>query len=78
MTNAPYLLTKARSGQRMGHGQMFDAMFTDGLEDAESGGAMGSFAQDTADGYQLTREAMDEYAIGSLNRARAAMQQGHL
>jgi acetyl-CoA C-acetyltransferase len=78
MTNAPYLLTKARSGQRMGHGQMFDAMFTDGLEDAESGAAMGSFAQDTADGYQLTREAMDEYAIASLNRARTAMQQGHL
>jgi acetyl-CoA C-acetyltransferase len=78
MTNAPYLLTKARAGQRMGHGQMFDSMFTDGLEDAETGGAMGSFAQATADQYQLTREAMDEYAISSLTRARAAMAGGQL
>jgi len=78
MTNAPYLLTKARAGQRMGHGQMFDSMFTDGLEDAETGGAMGSFAQTTADEYQLSREAMDEYAIGSLERARAAMADGQL
>lgn len=78
MTNAPYLLTRARSGQRMGHGQMLDAMFTDGLEDAETGGSMGSFAQATADSYQLTREAMDAYAISSLHRARAAMAAGHL
>ncbi|MGE0625810.1 MAG: acetyl-CoA C-acyltransferase [Pseudomonadales bacterium] len=78
MTNAPYLLTRARSGMRMGHGQMFDAMFTDGLEDAETGGAMGTFAQATADSYQLTREAMDDYAITSLERARAAMAAGHL
>jgi acetyl-CoA C-acetyltransferase len=78
MTNAPYLLTRARSGQRMGHGQMFDAMFTDGLEDAETGGSMGSFAQTTADDYQLTREAMDAYAIGSLERARAAIADGQL
>ncbi|HEY5647459.1 MAG TPA: thiolase family protein [Pseudomonadales bacterium] len=78
MTNAPYLLTRVRAGQRMGHGQMFDAMFTDGLEDAETGGSMGSFAQTTADAYQLTREAMDDYAITSLNRARAAMAAGHL
>lgn len=78
MTNAPYLLTKARAGQRMGHGQMFDSMFTDGLEDAETGAAMGSFAQSTADDYQLTREAMDDYAIRSLERARAAMASGDL
>ena len=78
MTNAPYLLTKARAGQRMGHGQMFDSMFTDGLEDAETGGAMGAFAQSTADEYQLTREAMDAYAIQSLERARAAIADGQL
>ncbi len=78
MTNAPYLLTKARAGQRMGHGQMFDSMFTDGLEDAETGGAMGAFAQSTADEYQLTREAMDAYAIQSLERARAAIASGEL
>lgn len=78
MTNAPYLLPKARSGQRMGHGQMLDSMFTDGLEDAETGGAMGAFAQGTADDYQLTREAMDAYAIQSLERARAAMRDGQL
>ena len=78
MTNAPYLLTKARAGQRMGHGQMFDSMFTDGLEDAETGGSMGTFAQSTADDYQLTREAMDAYAIQSLERARSAMADGQL
>ena len=78
MTNAPYLLTKARAGQRMGHGQMFDSMFTDGLEDAETGGSMGAFAQSTADDYQLTREAMDAYAITSVERARAAMASGSL
>ena len=78
MTNAPYLLTRARAGQRMGHGQMLDAMFTDGLEDAETGGSMGSFAQATADDYQLTREAMDAYAINSLERARNAIASGEL
>ncbi len=78
MSNAPYLLTKARRGQRMGHGELLDAMFTDGLEDAETGGSMGTFAQATADAYQLTREAMDTYAITSLERARNAMAQGHL
>ncbi len=78
MTNAPYLLSKARSGQRMGHGQILDAMFTDGLEDAETGESMGSFAQDTADDYQLTREAMDGFAITSLERARRAMKEGQL
>jgi len=78
MTNAPYLLTRARSGMRMGHGQSLDAMFTDGLEDAETGGSMGSFAQATADSFQLTRESMDQYAITSLDRARSAMAAGHL
>jgi acetyl-CoA C-acetyltransferase len=78
MTNAPYLLMKARAGFRMGHGQTLDAMFVDGLEDAETGGSMGSFAQATADAYQLTREAMDDYAIGSLRRARSAMEAGLL
>lgn len=78
MSNAPYLLTRARSGLRMGHGQVLDSMFTDGLEDAETGGSMGVFAQSTADDYQLTREAMDDYAITSLKRARSAMAGGQL
>ena len=74
MSNAPYLLAKARGGMRMGHGELNDALFTDGLEDAESGGSMGSFAQQTADDYQLTREAMDAYAIESVMRARKAIE----
>ncbi|MEM1231053.1 MAG: acetyl-CoA C-acyltransferase [Pseudomonadota bacterium] len=78
MTNAPYLLPKARGGQRMGHGELKDAMFLDGLEDAETGGAMGAFAQATADRYQLTRESMDAYAVQSVERARAAMKSGAL
>ena len=78
MSNAPYLLTKARSGMRMGHGNLPDAMFLDGLEDAETGGSMGSFAQGTADDYQLTREAMDAYAIESVQRARRAQEDGSL
>jgi acetyl-CoA C-acetyltransferase len=78
MSNAPYLLPKARAGQRMGHGEIKDAMFLDGLEDAETGGAMGSFAQATADRFQLTREAMDAYAVESVQRARAAMASGAL
>ncbi len=78
MSNAPYLLDKARSGLRMGHTQMLDALFTDGLEDAETGGSMGSFAQDTADQHQLTREAMDAYAIESVNRARNAIGRSSL
>ena len=76
MTNAPYLLTKARGGQRMGHGEMLDSMFTDGLEDADTGRAMGTFAQDTADAYQITREEMDAFATTSLERARAAQTEG--
>ncbi|WP_118856810.1 thiolase family protein [Sphingomonas mesophila] len=77
MTNAPYLLKKHRGGARIGHDTAYDHMFLDGLEDAyEEGRAMGSFAQCTADDYQLTREAMDEYAIESLSRAKAAIDGG--
>lgn len=78
MTNSPYLLTKARSGLRMGHGEVKDSMFLDGLEDAETGRLMGSFAQDMADKYQFTREAMDEFAIRSLTRAQNAIESGSL
>ena len=74
MSNAPFIVDKARAGLRMGHSQMLDALFTDGLEDAETGGSMGSFAQNTADQHQLTREAMDAYAIESVNRARSAIE----
>ncbi|MDO9623253.1 MAG: acetyl-CoA C-acyltransferase [Pseudomonas sp.] len=78
MSNAPYLLEKARSGLRMGHGEVKDHMFLDGLEDARSGRLMGSFAQETADQYGITREAMDAYAIESLQRAQAAIAAGLL
>jgi acetyl-CoA C-acetyltransferase len=78
MSNAPYLLPKARGGLRIGHAELKDAMFLDGLEDADTGRAMGTFAQQTADAYQITREAMDAYAIRSLERARAAMASGAL
>ncbi len=78
MTNAPYLMAKARGGVRMGHTEMKDALFLDGLEDAETGASMGSFAQSTADVYQFTRQAMDTYAIQSVNRARAATESGWL
>ena len=73
MTNSPYLLTKARAGMRMGHGEVQDSMFTDGLEDAKSGRSMGSFAQEVADQYQLTREDMDAFAIHSLKKAQSAI-----
>ena len=77
MTNAPYLLKKHRSGARIGHDTAYDHMFLDGLEDAyEEGRAMGSFAQCTADEYQLTRQQMDDYAIESLNRAKSAIDNG--
>ena len=77
MTNAPYLLKKHRSGARIGHDTAYDHMFLDGLEDAyEPGRAMGTFAQDTANEYQLTREAQDGYAIESLRRAQAAISEG--
>lgn len=78
MSNAPYLLPKARGGLRMGHGEVKDHMFFDGLEDARTGRLMGSFAQETADRYGITREAMDAYAIESLRRAQQAMQSGVL
>ena len=77
MTNAPYLLKKHRSGARIGHDTAYDHMFLDGLEDAyEEGRAMGSFAQCTADEYQLTRAQMDDYAIESLKRAKDAIDNG--
>jgi acetyl-CoA C-acetyltransferase len=78
MSNAPYVVHKARSGLRMGHAEMKDALFLDGLEDAETGGSMGSFAQQTADDYQLSREAMDAYATESVMRARKAIEQHSL
>lgn len=77
MTNAPYLLPKARSGYRMGHGQMLDHMFLDGLEDAYTGRAMGSYAQEMADQKNYTREAMDAFAIRSLTRAQTAIAEGY-
>jgi acetyl-CoA C-acetyltransferase len=77
MTNAPYLLKKHRSGARIGHDTAYVHMFLDGLEDAyEAGRAMGTFAQDTANAYQLTREAQDAYAIESLRRAQKAIADG--
>ena len=77
MTNAPYLLKKHRSGARIGHDTAYDHMFLDGLEDAyEAGRAMGTFAQDTADAYQLSRRAQDDYSIESLSRAKAAIAAG--
>ncbi len=73
MTNAPYLLPKARAGLRMGHGQVIDHMFYDGLEDAyDKGRLMGSFAEDCASKYQFSRQAQDAFAISSLNRAQIA------
>jgi len=77
MTNAPYLLPKARSGYRMGHQQVIDHMFLDGLEDAyDKGRLMGSFAEDCAGKYGFTREEQDKFAIASLERAQAANKNG--
>ena len=77
MSNAPYLLPKVRGGMRLGHGQVMDHMFLDGLEDAyDKGRLMGTFAEDTAQHYQFTREAQDAYAIESLNRAKTAGENG--
>lgn len=76
MSNAPYLLDKARSGYRMGHGQIKDHMMLDGLENAYDGKAMGCFAQDTANEKGITREQMDAYALESLTRAQAAINSG--
>ncbi|MBZ2167476.1 acetyl-CoA C-acyltransferase [Marinobacter sp. F4216] len=76
MSQAPYLLPKARAGMRMGHGQVMDSMFLDGLEDAYEGGLMGVFAQRTADKLNISRETMDQFAIGSLNKSLAAIENG--
>ncbi len=78
MTNAPYLLEKAREGYRLGHGDTVkDHMFVDGLEDAyDEGRLMGTFAEDTAEAYQFTREAQDAFAIESLTRAKKAIEDG--
>ncbi|MEO1106938.1 MAG: acetyl-CoA C-acyltransferase [Pseudomonadota bacterium] len=77
MTNAPYLLPKMRGGARIGHGQVIDHMFLDGLEDAyDKGRLMGTFAEDCAEAYQFTREAQDEYALQSLSNALAAQENG--
>jgi acetyl-CoA C-acetyltransferase len=77
MTNAPYLLPKVRSGMRLGHGEMLDHMFFDGLEDVyQRGRLMGTFAEDCARKYGFTREAQDEFAIASLKRAQHAITSG--
>jgi acetyl-CoA C-acetyltransferase len=78
MTNAPYVVPKMRGGARIGHAQMMDHMFLDGLEDAyETGRLMGSFAEDCAEKYQFTREEQDAYAIGSLDAALKAQTEGY-
>ena len=77
MSNAPYILTKARAGYRMGHGDVKDHMFLDGLEDAETGRLMGSFAQDMANSKGYTRQQMDDFAIRSLKRAQTAVNEGY-
>ncbi|HEX7270561.1 MAG TPA: acetyl-CoA C-acetyltransferase [Casimicrobiaceae bacterium] len=77
MSNAPYLLPKARAGMRMGHGTVYDHMFLDGLEDAyEKGRLMGAFAEQCAERFAFTREAQDEFALRSLSRARTATEDG--
>jgi acetyl-CoA C-acetyltransferase len=77
MTNAPYLLDRARGGYRLGHGKVIDHMFLDGLEDAyDKGRLMGTFAEDCAQTYQFTREAQDDYALASLTRAQKAIADG--
>jgi acetyl-CoA C-acetyltransferase len=77
MTNAPYLLDRARGGYRLGHGKIIDHLFLDGLEDAyEKGRLMGTFAEDCAEAYQFTRAAQDDYAIASLTRAQKAIAEG--
>lgn len=77
MSNAPHILTKARAGYRMGHGEVKDHMFLDGLEDAETGRLMGSFAQDMANSKGYTRQQMDDFAIRSLKRAQTAVNEGY-
>ncbi len=77
MTNAPYIIAKARGGLRMGHGEIKDHMFLDGLEDADTGRLMGSFAQDTANTLGYNRVQMDDFAIRSLKRAQTAINEGY-
>ena len=77
MSNAPYLLDRARTGYRLGHGRVLDHMFLDGLEDAyDRGRLMGTFAEDTAQHFQFSRQMQDDYALASLERARAAIASG--
>ena len=76
MSQSPYMLPKARAGFRMGHGEVKDHMFLDGLEDAYTGRSMGTFAQETADKEGITRQQMDDFAISSLNRANEAINNG--
>ena len=76
MSNAPYILPKARSGYRMGHGKVMDHMFLDGLENKDDGRLMGEFAEDTADKYGFTREQQDAFSIESVRRALAATESG--
>ncbi len=77
MSNAPYLLDRARTGYRMGHGRTIDHMFLDGLEDAyDKGRLMGTFAEDCAEAYQFTRKEQDSYALASLERANRAIREG--
>ena len=77
MTNAPYLMPQMRGGARIGHGQVIDHMFLDGLEDAyDKGRLMGSFAEDCAEKFQLSRAAQDDYALASLDRAQTAQKSG--
>ena len=78
MSNAPHLMPTGRTGQRLGHTRIYDHMFIDGLEDAYTGAAMGTFAQKTADDHGITREAMDAFAVQSLSRAKTAIEQGLL
>ena len=77
MTNAPYIMPGARGGYRMGHKEVKDHMFLDGLEDAETGKLMGQFAQEMANDKGYSREQMDDFAIESLNRALTAIKEGH-
>jgi acetyl-CoA C-acetyltransferase len=77
MTNAPYLMTKARAGFRLGHGEVKDHMFLDGLEDAyDKGRLMGTFAEECADSYQFTRQAQDDFSIASTMRSKQANSDG--
>lgn len=74
MSQAPYMLSKARNGYRLGHGELLDSMFTDGLQDSYSGNLMGFFAENTADKYGFTREAQDDFALESIKRSRLAIE----